>query len=96
MLVSWLYALYSFDYRWSLARTRLPDRIHLFQTHSAFFLGKPAQLRWSARALWGMQVVHVGRTYVVTVCMTSARTSKVYVFLDASWVFFCFCFICMG
>ena len=39
VLVSWLYALYSFDYRWALARQRLPERIALFQTHSAFFLG---------------------------------------------------------
>lgn len=42
VLVSWLYALYSFDYCWSLARARLPDRIHHFQTHSAFFLGARA------------------------------------------------------
>ena len=42
VLVSWLYALYSFDYAWSLQRQRLPQRIALFQTHSAFFLGAPA------------------------------------------------------
>ena len=39
VMVSWLYALYSFDYRWSLSNKRLPERIAFFQQHWAFFLG---------------------------------------------------------
>lgn len=40
VLVSWLYALYSFDYRWGLSRKHLQQRIAFFQQHWAFFLGK--------------------------------------------------------
>ncbi|CAL5224378.1 g7054 [Coccomyxa viridis] len=39
VLVSWLYALYSFDYRWGLSRKHLQQRIAFFQQHWAFFLG---------------------------------------------------------
>ncbi|CAL8463691.1 g3225 [Coccomyxa elongata] len=39
VMVSWLYALYSFDYRWGLSNKRLPERIAFFQQHWAFFLG---------------------------------------------------------
>ena len=42
VLVSWLYALYSFDYRWGLSRKHLQQRIAFFQQHWAFFLGKHA------------------------------------------------------
>ncbi|KAK9917318.1 hypothetical protein WJX75_003111 [Coccomyxa subellipsoidea] len=39
VMVSWLYALYSFDYRWGISNKRLPERIAFFQQHWAFFLG---------------------------------------------------------
>ncbi|KAK9836350.1 hypothetical protein WJX81_007690 [Elliptochloris bilobata] len=39
VLVSWLYALYSFDYKWSLTSRRLQERIAFFEQHWAFFLG---------------------------------------------------------
>lgn len=39
VLVSWLYALYSFDYRWGLSRKHLQQRVAFFQQHWAFFLG---------------------------------------------------------
>ncbi|CAK0785578.1 hypothetical protein CVIRNUC_008788 [Coccomyxa viridis] len=39
ILVSWLYALYSFDYRWGLSRKHLQQRVAFFQQHWAFFLG---------------------------------------------------------
>ncbi len=42
VLVSWLYALYSFDYKWSLTSRRLQDRISFIEEHWAFFLGAPA------------------------------------------------------
>ena len=38
-LVSWLYALYSFDYRWGLSHKHLQQRVAFFQQHWAFFLG---------------------------------------------------------
>ena len=41
VLVSWLYALYSFDYKWSLTSRRLQERIAFFEQHWAFFLGAP-------------------------------------------------------
>jgi hypothetical protein len=37
--VSWLYALYSFDYRWGLSHKHLQQRVAFFQQHWAFFLG---------------------------------------------------------
>jgi len=40
VLVSWLYALYSFDYRWGLSRKHLQQRVAFFQQHWAFFLGE--------------------------------------------------------
>jgi hypothetical protein len=43
-MVSWLYALYSFDYRWGISNKRLPERIAFFQQHWAFFLGAPRLL----------------------------------------------------
>ena len=39
VLLSWLYALYSFDYRWTLQATKLEHRVGLFETHWAFFGG---------------------------------------------------------
>ena len=47
VMVSWLYALYSFDYRWSISSKRLPERIAFFQQHWAFFLGEPQALMLS-------------------------------------------------
>ncbi|KAK9808549.1 hypothetical protein WJX73_007266 [Symbiochloris irregularis] len=38
-LLCWLYSLYSFDYKWDLARRDLQQRIDFFQQHWAFFLG---------------------------------------------------------
>ncbi len=43
VLVSWLYALYSFDYKWSLTSRRLQDRISFIEEHWAFFLGAPVR-----------------------------------------------------
>ena len=45
MLVSWLYALYSFDYKWSLTSRKLQERIAFFEQHWAFFLGAPLTAR---------------------------------------------------
>ena len=41
MLLSWLYALYSFDYKWSLMSMPLTQRIAYFEDHWAFFNGVP-------------------------------------------------------
>lgn len=45
VLVSWLYALYSFDYKWSLNSRRLQERIAFFEQHWAFFSGAPLRKR---------------------------------------------------
>jgi hypothetical protein len=39
LLLSWLYAYYCFDYKWSLQGTRLPLRLMFFETNWAFFAG---------------------------------------------------------
>ena len=39
LLLSWLNALYSFDYKWALTNRRLPERIQIFEQHWAFFAG---------------------------------------------------------
>jgi hypothetical protein len=39
VLLSWLYALYCFDYKWSLHGVQLQQRIAYFERHWAFFLG---------------------------------------------------------
>ena len=77
------YALYSFDYRWSLARARLPDRIHLFQTHSAFFLGTARwwlALGFDPGARSGMRGALM-LSLLHDACKHPVRT--LYVFLDA-------------
>ena len=51
MLLSWLYALYSFDYKWSLTNMPLTQRIAFFENHWAFFNG--ARLWQSAHACLG-------------------------------------------
>lgn len=40
LLLSWLYALYCFDYKWALHSVQLQQRIAYFERHWAFFLGK--------------------------------------------------------
>ena len=42
LLLSWLNALYSFDYKWSLTSHSLQKRVHFFEHHWAFFAGKCA------------------------------------------------------
>lgn len=39
VLLSWLYALYCFDYKWSLHGVQLQQRVAYFERHWAFFLG---------------------------------------------------------
>ena len=39
VLLSWLYALYCFDYKWSLHGVALQQRIAYFERHWCFFLG---------------------------------------------------------
>ncbi len=39
LLLSWLYALYCFDYKWALHSVQLQQRITYFERHWAFFLG---------------------------------------------------------
>ena len=39
LLLSLLNAFYSFDYKWSLSRRSLEERIHYFECHWAYFLG---------------------------------------------------------
>eukprot|EP00775_Hariotina_reticulata_P013385 gene13385-13512_t len=39
LLLSWLYAYYCFDYKWSLQGTRLPLRLVFFEANWAFFAG---------------------------------------------------------
>ena len=62
ILVSWLYALYSFDYRWGLSRKHLQQRVAFFQQHWAFFLGeRPSTFPLNPlfySSLW-LQVRHV-------------------------------------
>ena len=41
LLLSWLYALYCFDYKWSLHAVALTQRVAYFERHWAFFLGAP-------------------------------------------------------
>ena len=41
ILLSWLNALYSFDYQWSLTKDSLQKRIYFFEHHWAFFAGRP-------------------------------------------------------
>ena len=62
MLVSWLYALYSFDYKWSLTSRRLQERIAFFEQHWAFFLGAPA-LHTGASACVAFLQVHTCETH---------------------------------
>lgn len=40
LFLSWLYAYYCYDYKWSLAGVRLPDRLAYFQRRWAFFAGR--------------------------------------------------------
>ena len=40
VLLSWLNALYSFDYKWSLSRHKLEERVKFFEQHWAFFAGR--------------------------------------------------------
>lgn len=40
VMLSWLNALYSFDYKWSLMKRSLQERMLHFETHWAFFAGK--------------------------------------------------------
>jgi len=42
LLLSWLYAYYCFDYKWSLQGTRLPLRLVFFEANWAFFAGTAA------------------------------------------------------
>ncbi len=44
VLTSWLYAFYWFDYKWSLTNLPLENRVQFFQSHWAYFAGKPAGL----------------------------------------------------
>ncbi len=37
--MSWLYALYCFDYKWSLHSVPLEARLRFFEQHWAFFAG---------------------------------------------------------
>lgn len=46
LLLSCLYALYCFDYKWSLHSVPLQQRISYFEQHWVFFLGG-----WFSRAL---------------------------------------------
>lgn len=39
VMLSWLYAYYCFDYKWSLGRWSLDQRLHHFETHWAYFAG---------------------------------------------------------
>ena len=44
LLTSWVYAFYWFDYKWSLTNLPLENRVQFFQSHWAYFAGKPAGL----------------------------------------------------
>ena len=44
LLTSWVYAFYWFDYKWSLTNLPLEKRVQFFQSHWAYFAGKPAGL----------------------------------------------------
>ncbi|KAL3696283.1 hypothetical protein R1sor_010359 [Riccia sorocarpa] len=39
IMLTWLYAYYCFDYKWSFARWSLERRLHFFETNWAFFAG---------------------------------------------------------
>ena len=41
-LYSWLYAFYWHDYKWSLTNSPVHSRLDLFESHWAFFAGRPA------------------------------------------------------
>lgn len=40
VLMSWVYAFYWFDYKWSLTNLPLEKRVQFFQSHWVYFLGK--------------------------------------------------------
>ena len=42
--MSWLYALYCFDYKWSLHSVPLEARLRFFEQHWAFFAGEALAL----------------------------------------------------
>ena len=46
VMMSWLNALYSFDYKWSLSKHLLEHRVRYFETHWAYFTGKFSAARW--------------------------------------------------
>ncbi|RZC60298.1 hypothetical protein C5167_022064 [Papaver somniferum] len=41
LLLSWMYAYYCFEYKWSLAEVSLEKRLDFFESNWAFFAGKP-------------------------------------------------------
>ena len=41
VLRSWQYAFYWFDYKWNLTGMPLGSRVRFFQSHWAYFAGKP-------------------------------------------------------
>ena len=40
VLLSWLYAFYFFDYKWTLTNVPLVTRVQHFEGHFAFFAGE--------------------------------------------------------
>lgn len=42
LLMSWVYAFYWFDYKWSLTNLPLENRVQFFQSHWAYFAGELA------------------------------------------------------
>lgn len=56
VLLSWLNALYSFDYKWSLTNRSLQERMHFFEHHWAFFAGG-----WPALGLAEKHCLEVSR-----------------------------------
>ena len=65
VLLSWLYALYSFDYKWSLTSRRLEQRVLFFEHHWAFFSGRATPC---LDAGWGVHAPSCGVHTDMTMC----------------------------
>lgn len=60
VLLSWLNALYSFDYKWSLSQRTLEQRVHFFELHWAYFAGKLLPLSDSLNTMVASEFQSIG------------------------------------
>ena len=83
-LVSWLYALYSFDYRWGLSHKHLQQRVAFFQQHWAFFLGGlPAWFRFLSLKTMLCKASWHRRLVVLSLCLRMDISTPLHANLEA-------------